>query len=184
MKTPSNSRTSITGGLLVAATVVIGFFGSMLDRAVVATPAWRDLGVRAWADYSRHADLGPGYFVYPIGAILAWALVFAAAVAYRRDRSAPRQGRPAIYLAALAALGAVITTIVEAPVMQQVGVTPDDDIAALRRAFDIFTLWGIYVRGICFAAMFICTVWALVAFYRHRPEPTTSQMPRTANRMS
>ena len=82
-------RTSITFGLVVAATVVGGLFGSLLDRALVATPAWRHLGVQAWVDYSRHADLGPGKIAYPIGAILLWALIFAAAVSNNRDRSAP-----------------------------------------------------------------------------------------------
>jgi hypothetical protein len=175
MATPSTGRTSITGGLLIAATVVTGLFGSQLDRGLVATPAWRDLGVQAWADYSRHADLKTGAIVYPVGAILSWALVFAAALACRLSRSASRQGAPAIYLAALAALGAVAATIVEAPVMRHVGVIPDDDSAALHHAFDVFILWGVYVRGVCFAAMFICTVWALVAFCWHRPQPVTPQ---------
>ena len=43
-------RTSITLWLVVAATVVGGLFGSLLDRALVATDAWRHLGVQAWAD--------------------------------------------------------------------------------------------------------------------------------------
>lgn len=170
MTTPSTRRMSITGGLIIAATLVSGLFGSLLDRALVATPAWRDLGVQAWADYSRHADLGAGDIVYPIGGILSWALVLAAALAYRLDRSAPRQAGPPIYLAALAAIAAALTTIVAAPVMQNVGPTSDADTVALQHAFDTFTLWGVYARGICFGAMFMCSVWAMVAFYRHRPD--------------
>lgn len=166
---PAKIRTSITAGLIIAAAIVSGLFGSELDRALVATPAWRSLGVQAWADYSRVADLGPGDIVYPIGGILSWGLVFAAALGYRRDRSAPAQaGRP-IYLAALAALGALLTTLVAAPVIQHVGVVSDNDTAALHHAFETFTLWGVYLRGICFAAMFACTVWALVAYFRHQP---------------
>jgi hypothetical protein len=159
--------TSVTGGLIIAATLVSGLFGSLMDRALVATPAWRDLGVQAWADYSRHADLGAGDIVYPIGGILSWGLVFAAALAYRFDRSAPHQTGPAIYLAAFAALGGLVTTIVAAPVMQHVGVLSDNDTAALQHAFHTFTLWGVYARGICFAAMVVCTVWALVTYHRH-----------------
>jgi hypothetical protein len=171
---PQPSRGSVTGALIIAATVISGVFGSVLDRALVATPAWRDLGVHAWADYSRHADLGPGEIVYPIGGILSWTLVFAAALSYRLDRSAPRQvGRP-IYLAALGALAALLTTAVAAPVMQHVGHLADDDIAALHHAFDTFTLWGIYARGLCFTATFLCLVWALVTFFRHQPPPNIS----------
>jgi len=64
---PGLVRRSITLGLVVAATVIGGLFSSLLDRALVATPAWRHLGVQAWADYSRHADLASGKIVYPIG---------------------------------------------------------------------------------------------------------------------
>jgi hypothetical protein len=168
MTTQSPSRLTLTGRLIIAATVVSGLFGSILDRAVVATPAWRDLGVHAWADYSRHADLQNGYVVYPIGGILCWALVFAAALAYRLDRSAPRPAGVPIYLAALGAAGAALTTIVAAPVMMHVGQLSDTDTAALHDAFEIFTLWGVYVRGGCFAAIFVCLVWAMVAYFRHQ----------------
>jgi hypothetical protein len=173
--TESLPRISVTGMLIIAATVVSGLFGSILDRALVATPAWRDLGVQAWADYSRHADLQTGYFVYPIGGILCWALVFAAAWAYRLDRSAPRQAGPPIYLAALSALGAILTTIVAAPAMMHVGQLSDTDAAALHDAFETFTLWGVYVRGSCFAAIFVCSVWALVTYFRHQPPPLAQQ---------
>ena len=70
MTTQSRSRTSLTGGLIIAATVVVGLFASLLDRAFVATPAWRELGVQAWADYSRHADLHNGLVVYSVGGVL------------------------------------------------------------------------------------------------------------------
>ena len=44
---------SLTETLVLAAVLVGGIFGSALDRSLVATPAWRHLGVVAWADYSR-----------------------------------------------------------------------------------------------------------------------------------
>jgi hypothetical protein len=169
MKTQSLPRISLTGRLIIAATVVSGLFGSILDRALVATPAWRDLGVQAWADFSRHADLQTGLFVYPIGAILCWALVFAAVLAYRFDRSAPLQAGLPIYLAALGALGAIVTTIVAAPVMMHVGQLNHTNTAALHDAFETFTVWGVYVRGICFTAIFVCSVWALVNYFRYQP---------------
>jgi hypothetical protein len=163
----SPPRISVTAMLIIAATVVVGLFGSFLDRAVVATPAWRDLGVQAWTDYSRHADLHNGLFVYSIGGISCWALVFAAALAYRLDRSAPRQAGLPIYLAAAGSIGAIATTVVAAPVMMHVGQLSDTDIAGLRDAFETFTLWGVYVRGACFAAIFVCLVWALVTYFWH-----------------
>lgn len=91
MTSQSMPRISVTGMLIIAATMVSGLFSFGLDRALVAADAWRHIGVLAWADYSRHPDLENGLVVYPIGAILCWALVFVAALAYRLDRSAPRQ---------------------------------------------------------------------------------------------
>jgi hypothetical protein len=173
MTTRSLPRISVTPMLIIAATVVVGLFGSLLDRAAVATPAWRDLGVQAWANYSRHADLHNGLIVYSIGGISCWALVFAAALAYRLDRSAPRQAGLPIYLAAVAAIGAIVTTIVAAPVMMHVGQLSDTDTSALHNSFETFTLWGVYVRGICFAAIFVCLVWALVTYFRYQPATAT-----------
>lgn len=158
-------RTSITLGLVAAATVVGGLFGSLLDRAVVATPAWRHLGVQAWADYSRHADLGTGNIVYPIGGILLWVLVFAAAVSHRLDRGAPRSAGLPIYLAALFSIGAIVATVIAAPMMQGVGSLGNDPVA-LQSVFDRFTLWGVYIRGVFFAMSFLCTVWALITISR------------------
>jgi hypothetical protein len=175
MTTQLRPHISLTGGLIIAATVVVGLFDSLLDRAFVATPAWHELGVQAWADYSRHADLHNGLVVYSVGGILCWMLVFAAALAYRLDRAAPRQAGPPLYLAALAALGAIVTTVVAAPVMMHVGQLSDTDTAALHNAFETFTLWGVYVRGVCFAAILVCLVWALVTYFRYQSAPMSQQ---------
>ncbi len=145
--------------------MVGGLFGSLLDRALVATSAWRQLGVHAWADYSRRADLGPGDIFYPVGGILLWALIFAAAVSQRLDRSALRKAGLPIYLAALFSIGAIIATIVTAPVMQSVGSLGNDTVA-LQSVFGRFTLWGVYIRGVFFALSFLCTVWALTVTSR------------------
>jgi hypothetical protein len=161
------TRTAITRGLLVAAVVVGGLFGWELDRALVATPAWRELGAQAWAGFSRHADLGPGNVIYPICAGVLWVLVLGAAINFRFDRSAPRSAALPIYLAAVSTLGAIATTILAAPVIQRVGRLGNDQ-AALQRAFDTFTLWGVYVRGVFFALIFLFSVWSLVATMRQQ----------------
>jgi hypothetical protein len=159
-------RSSVTLGLVVAATVVGGLFSSMLDRTLVATPAWRQLGVQAWAHFSRHADLGTGNIVYPIGGILLWGLVFAAAVSHRLDRNAPRAAGLPIFLAALASIGAIIATIIAAPIMGSIDSLGNDTVA-LQSAFDRFTRWGVYIRGVFFTVSFVCTVWALVITSRN-----------------
>ena len=92
-------------------------------------------------------------------------LVLAAAVAYRLDRNAPRSAGVPIYLAALSTVGAIATTVIAAPTIQSVGRLGDDS-ASLIRAFDTFTLWGVYIRGAFFVMSFAFTVWALVAIMR------------------
>lgn len=152
----------LTRGLLVAVVVAAGLFGSQLDRALVTTPAWQQLGVRAWADYSRHADLGTGNVVYPVGGILIWLLALAAAGSYVFiDRGAPRTLAAPVAVAALGALGGIATTVKAAPVMQGLPGLGYDQ-AALRAAFDQFTVWGVYVRGGFFTVLLLGGVWALI----------------------
>jgi hypothetical protein len=56
--------------LLIAAAFVSGLLaGGNIDRAFVAMPAWQEVGATNWAEFSRHADLGNGMWLYPIEAI-------------------------------------------------------------------------------------------------------------------
>jgi hypothetical protein len=149
---------------LVIGTVVVGAFGgAVVDRALVATPAWRHLGAQSWAVFSRHADLGNGLIVYAVYGIGLAVLALAAAVSYRFDRAAQRSAGPPIYLAALGALGVIATTIKAAPIMLGV---PDlgTDSVALQNAFDEFTLWGLYIRGAFATLAFVASVWALAVY--------------------
>jgi hypothetical protein len=44
-----------TRALLIAATVLSGLLaGGNVDRAIVAMPAWEQVGAAAWAEFSRH----------------------------------------------------------------------------------------------------------------------------------
>ena len=50
---------SLVLGLILGAAILDGFLaGGNVDRIIVQMPAWRRVGVRAWAEYSRKADLG------------------------------------------------------------------------------------------------------------------------------
>jgi len=154
---------AITRALLVGS-IVIGAFGApIVDRALVATPAWRELGPQAWAAYSRHADLGNGLIVYPIYGIGLAVLAVAAAISCRFDCEAPRRAGKPIYLAALCAVGVIATTFMAAPIMLGV---PDleNDGAALQDAFDRFTFWGVYFRGALGALALLASIWALAAY--------------------
>ena len=82
-----------TRALIIGTVVVAAFGGALIDRAVVATPAWEQLGPAAWAAYSCHADLGNGLIAYPIYGIGLAVLAIAAAISYRLDVARP--DRPA-----------------------------------------------------------------------------------------
>jgi hypothetical protein len=69
----------VTLGLLAVATILGGTLaGATADRLFVGQGAWRAVGVRAWAAYSRHADLGNGRFFYPPLAIVGTLAAIAA----------------------------------------------------------------------------------------------------------
>jgi hypothetical protein len=161
--TESLTPRAVTRALIIGTIVVGAFGGAMVDRAIVATPAWGQLGPEAWATYSRYADLGNGRIVYSIYGIGLAVLAIAAAISYRFDRDAPRRAGTPIYLAALGAIGVIATTIKAAPIMLGV---PDLDtkVVALQDAFDQFTFWGLYIRGALGALALLASIWALAVY--------------------
>jgi ABC-type antimicrobial peptide transport system permease subunit len=70
--------------LLILATLFSGFLaGANIDRAFVAMPAWQDVSATAWAEFSRHGDLGNGLILYPIEAVGGALLTLATAMRAR-----------------------------------------------------------------------------------------------------
>lgn len=140
------NRRSWTRRLVIADVLVSGFAGALADRALVASPAWRATGAKAWADYSKHANLGPGRLLYPAYGVGLLAATLATAASYRADRRAPSPPGPPIYLAAVFAAAVIATTAKAAPTMLS---TPNlHSEAATQLAFHKFTLWGVYIRGV------------------------------------
>jgi hypothetical protein len=149
--------------LVVSATILAGLLaGTTVDRFVVAFPAWRKLGVKAWADYSRHADLGNGTILYSVFAIgcVATALGAAALVRHRE----PRRFRVAVYITAAVATAGLLLTLKAAPYMLSLTGLGDDPVA-LERAFDGFFMWSA-ARGVLQVLAFPLGLWATVAVFR------------------
>jgi hypothetical protein len=150
-----------TRALLIAATVLSGLLaGGNVDRAIVAMPAWEQVGAPAWAEFSRHADLGNGLVLYPLEAIGAFLLILLATVSLYRDRAAKTPVMPPLCGAAVLAAAGLLCTLEAAPIMLSVGHLSDP--ASLRQAFDGFRFWG-DVRGAAQVLAFFATVWALAA---------------------
>jgi len=153
----------LTKSLLVAA-LVFGSLGASFGRTFVENPAWRHVGVKAWAEFSRAADLGNGEIVYPIEGIGSALLIAAAAFSFRMSPQRPLSAAIPIYGAVLMKIGVLLITTQAAPIMLSVAHIGDDPVA-LQRAFDGFAQWG-NVRAV-FVFLGYCTeVWALVTILR------------------
>jgi len=129
-------------------------------------PAWQQGGPQAWAEFSRHADLGHGLILYPIEAIGGALLAAAVALSFRFDRTASRAAALPIYAAVALAIAGLALTLKAAPIM--LGIKETADLPALQLAFDGFHFWG-NLRGVCQVLAFFSLVWALAAV-----EPRTS----------
>jgi len=149
----------LTRSLLIAATLVSGWLaGGNVDRALVAMPAWQDVGAVAWAEFSRRADLGNGRFLYPLEALGGALLTLAAAISIHFERSARRAVALALYAAVLFAAAGLALTIKAAPIMLSIRDVTDS--ATLQRAFEGFWYWG-NIRGACQVLAFAAQLLAL-----------------------
>ncbi len=151
-------------GLLVVSSALNGILGGAgLVRTFVDMPAWRVVGAAAWADFSRHADLGYGLAVYPaLGIGGALATIAALVVHLRSGRVARAATAPLLLGAVLVAIG-MITTGFAAP--QMLGLRAPLDAAAVQRAFDRFALWG-GIRAVAQAGAFAANLWGIVRVAR------------------
>ncbi len=150
--------------LLVAATLVGGILaGGVVDRVIVGGPAWHELGAEAWAQYSRHADLGTGLLAYPIEAIGGALLIVAAIVSSRRDTDSWPSRAPLLYFALAFSVAGLLLTVKAAPIM--LGLAKSQPAAATQTSFNEFFVWGLYLRGSADLLAFVSLVWGLSVPY-------------------
>lgn len=149
---------SLLGGAALAATILDGLLaGAGLDRLLVQLPAFRRVGMRSWAEFSRSADLKNGFFFYPPLAALGTLASVVAAVA---SQGGPRPTYFAAHAAAFCAIGGLLLTFGAAPHMLRLRRIEDADSYAIRRAFTGFRLWSAG-RGALHVAAFVANVWTL-----------------------
>jgi hypothetical protein len=158
----------VTRALLIAATLVSGWLaGGNIDRAFVAMPAWREVGAVAWAEFSRHADLGNGLIVYPLEAISGAILTISAAIRLHLERGVSRSAVLTMEVSAALTIAGLAFTFKAAPVM--LGIRDATDAAALQSAFEVFWYWG-NLRGACQVLAFVLQLGAIALLLprRHR----------------
>ena len=155
--------------LLVLAAFLSGLLaGGDIDRAFVAMPAWQEVGAVAWAEFSRHADLGNGLLLYPFEAFGNTLLTLAAALCFHSDRSASRAAALPLYAACMLAVGGLGFTVKAAPIM--LAIYDVDDPVALQAAFEGFRHWG-NLRAICQVLAFLAQLAALAMLWRSDQPP-------------
>lgn len=159
---------TLTRVFLVLAIVTSGFLAGLnIDRALVAMPAWHQVGANAWAEFSHHADLGNGRILYPLEAFGSLLLTLAAAIGFHIDRRVPRAATVLLDAAVLFLIGGLAFTAKAAPVMLDIEHMSDP--AALQHAFEEFWYWG-NLRGACQLLAFIAQTAALGMLWR-RDDP-------------
>jgi hypothetical protein len=152
---------------IVSATLANGLLaGGDVDRWLVGMPAWQPVGVVGWANYSRFADLGNGFVLYPILAIGGTLLSLAAVVIFMRQGKHERVVAIPVYAAAALAVAGLLNTFKAAPFMLSLGHIGNGDVASLQHAFDGFRLWG-GVRTVLQTLAFGANLWSLAVIEKY-----------------
>src|SRR5436190_4165231 len=155
---------------IVSATLANGLLaGGDVDRWLAGMPAWQAVGILAWANYSRSADLGNGFVLYPILAIGGALLSLAAAVIFVREGKHERVLAIPVYAAAALAAAGLLMTFKAAPFMLSLRHIGNEDIASLQHAFDGFRLWG-GVRTVLQTLAFGANLWSLAAIAKRQQQ--------------
>ena len=152
----------------VAATIVNGLLaGGNVDRAIVARPAWSQIGLAAWADYSRHADLGNGQWFYPMMALGGTLLSLLAAVLFLSNSRMPRRASWPMLSAAAFMIVCLPISFRAAPFIQSLRHLGNQDVALLSRAFIGSFFWGRFQMALHVAGFF-ANIWSIAAFCMYR----------------
>lgn len=156
------TRTALGVALfLIIVDQLLGTAVDTLNRTLVEMPAWRHLGVQAWATFSRSADLGNGTILYPLAGIGGTLLILAAALVFRLGPRRPWFVAIPIYGTALLAICVVLTTTQAAPIMLSLHRIGDDP-RTLQQAFEGFYRWD-SIRAVIGTIEGCAEIWALVA---------------------
>jgi hypothetical protein len=168
-------------GLIVVQQLLENVIGTM-NRTLVEMPAWRHLGVQAWAAFSRGADLGNGTILYPLAGIGGLALILAAAIVFRLGPRRPWSVAVPVYGSALFAICVMLTTTQAAPVMLSLHRIGNDP-RALQHAFEGFYRWD-SIRAVVGTLEGCLEIWALVALGALAFEKKTPAQEEAAVRSS
>ena len=155
---------TITFLLTIGATALNGIAaGATLDQAIKQLPARHKIGLVAYSNYSKAADLGNGILWYVSLGISAVVLTLAAAIAALLQQITIESALP-IYIAALLSLSHSIVTSQAAPMMFSQRQHAGDEVS-LKAIFNRFERLNA-LRAIFQVLTFISLLWAVVIYIR------------------
>jgi hypothetical protein len=160
--------------ILIVSALLLAGVGDSFGRTLVENPAWRQLGVEAWAAFSRLADLGNGEIIYSMEGVGGTLLIVAAAMGFRLSPTRPLSVALPLYAAVVMRIGVLSATAGAAPIMLSIKGLGTDPIA-LQRAFDGFAHWG-DLRAVFIALGYCAELWALWAVLRVRYRQPINKM--------
>ncbi|MDR3690002.1 MAG: hypothetical protein P4L46_11525 [Fimbriimonas sp.] len=154
----------------VLAAIVNGLLaGGNVDRAIVARAAWSRVGVVAWADYSRQADLGSGRLFYPAMAFVGTLLCIASVILLLCNGRFQWRSALPVLLAAGLMVASLPISFKAAPFILSLRHLEDNNITAIKQAFEGSYFWGRFQMSLHVLG-FLANLWSIAALSR-------SQMP-------
>jgi hypothetical protein len=133
--------------------------GGNVYRYVIEVPAWQQMDKLSWAEYSQHADLKNGIFLFPFEAIASAFFFIFASVILLRKKNILAGGTAWIYLASVFAIAGLVLTFFAAPYMLSLRTIGNDPVR-LQETFNKFHFWGL-LRAIVQVLSFLASVLGL-----------------------
>jgi len=157
----SNSHHSSRVGIILSIACLIGglMAGTDIFRYVIEVPAWRHLNILTWKEYSLHADLGNGTWLFPAEAIGSALPLLICSLIIIRNKNTNHSFAIPVHLATIFALLGLGFTFFAAPYMLHIPETADDPMV-LQQTFNSFHFWGT-LRAIVQVLSFCACTWAL-----------------------
>lgn len=155
MKSPVRAlRIMISSACLIAGLLA----GENIFRYTLEVPGWRHIDIAQWGEYSRHADLGTGIFLWPFEAISTSLLLLVSSVIIFRNKHL-QPAATTVYASAFFAMAGLGFTFFAAPYMLSVR-NIGNDAQLLQQTFDHFHFWGL-LRAVAQVLSFCCLVLAI-----------------------
>lgn len=138
--------------------------GGNIYRYLIEVPAWRELNIVNWGEYSRNADLRNGIILFPAQAILSFILLIIASIIIIKNKKLFNNLAFWFHTASIFSFLGLILTFFAAPIMLSVE-TMDNDPQLLKQTFDHFHFWGL-LRAIAQVSSFLACVIGLTRLLR------------------